>query len=151
MCTWCVPGVKGVYRRWVWYRVGILGGYTGWVPGVLYRPSQLLEEGSPTRRPATAGSGPLQRRGGSEAGWGWTDVLVRARPWTTHSRPCRPSGTRSAVQALPTGKGRHFRSFPVKLVKTAKCHRKVSKRPVLVPISQNGSKKSPLEFLGFPF
>ena len=42
-------------------------------------------------------------------------------------------------------------TFLVKLVKTAKCHQNMSKRPVLVPIFQNGSRKSPLKILRFPF
>ena len=42
-------------------------------------------------------------------------------------------------------------TFPVKLVKTAMCHQNMLKRPVIVPILQNRSRKSPLDFLGFPF
>ena len=37
------------------------------------------------------------------------------------------------------------------LSKTAKCRRKVSKRPVIVPDVQNGSGKSPLEILDISF
>ena len=47
--------------------------------------------------------------------------------------------------------GRDMDLFSVKLVKTAKCHQKVTKRPSLVPIFQNGSRKSPLDILGKPF
>ena len=47
--------------------------------------------------------------------------------------------------------GRDSMTFLIKLVKTAKCHQNVSKRPPLVPIFQNGSQKSPLEILRFPY
>ena len=50
-----------------------------------------------------------------------------------------------------TAKGRDLTSFSIKLVKTAECHQNVTKRPVLVPIFQNGSQMSPLEILRFPF
>ena len=72
--------------------------------------------------------------------------------------PAHPCGARSVPLGPPwqgpplsSRRGRHLTSFPVKLVKTAKCHRKVSKRPILVPICQNGVQKSPLDFLGYSF
>ena len=46
---------------------------------------------------------------------------------------------------------RDLTTFLIKLVKRTKCHRNVSIRPVIVPNVQNGSRKSPLGFLRFPF
>ena len=46
---------------------------------------------------------------------------------------------------------RELTSISRKLVKTAKCQPNMSKRPVIVPIIQNGVQKSPLDFLGFLF
>ena len=62
------------------------------------------------------------------------------------SPPC-PEPCYPALQP----KGRDSMTFLIKLVKRAKCHRICLKRPVIVPIFQNGVKKSPLGFLGFLF
>ena len=48
-------------------------------------------------------------------------------------------------------KGRDYDLISVKLVKTAKCHHKIPKRPVIVPIFKNRLGKSPLGFLRFPY
>ena len=70
-----------------------------------------------------------------------------------------PAGPGRSLWALPVlgplkcrlwAIGRDSMTFLRKVVKTTKCHQKVSKRPRLVPVSQNGSKKSPLEILRFP-
>ena len=82
--------------------------------------------------------------------------------------PCAPRGRRRypgppfgpgqspAVPSLSwvpycrlTAKGARFHDISIKLVKTLKCHRNVSKRPVIVPVFKNGLGKSPLDFLGF--
>ena len=65
-----------------------------------------------------------------------------------YSRP--PRGLGSLVPPR-SSKRRDSDLNLIKLVKTAKCQRKVSKRPVIVPDSQNGPEKSPLDFLGFTF
>ena len=71
---------------------------------------------------------------------------LRAR---SGSRALPGRGLRLAASWDPYG--RDSSPFSIKLVKTMKCHQKVSKRPSLVPNSQNGSKKSPLDFLRIPF
>ena len=66
-------------------------------------------------------------------------------------RSCaRPSLSGSLIAALQP-KGRDSTLISIKLVKMTKCHRNMSKRPSLVPNSQNGSRKSPLDFLRFYF
>ena len=138
-----VPG----YRR-----VGYQGGYTGvgtrvGVPGEYY--------------PAARGEVQNQRSGpaGScrEPEW-W--VLELGRTWGRRRYP-EPTLRARSVHAGPpwfwvpycrlTAKGRDSTSYSIKLVKTAKCQRKVMKRPVIVPNSQNDLRKSPLEIPGFPF
>ena len=146
--------VRGGCTGWVWD----LGGYTGWVygwvvgraiPGTTQPGPRLLEEQARQR------SGPRK----SHRGWsGWSgaaDVLgptlVRTRTLPHPLRPCRPPGPAPLGRVLLAGKGRDSDLNSIKLVKTAKCHQKVSIRPVIVPIFQNGSGKSPLGFLRFPY
>ena len=81
-------------------------------------------------------------------------IISQVRPLTTPAGPGRYSpapGRGLPVSSPGSGRGRDSMPFPVKLVKTAKCHRNVMKRPVIVPKSQNGVQKSPLDFLGFTF
>ena len=104
--------------------------------------------------PVTSGAGPGSPLQGDWSGWvtGAGTVpsachpAVRPSPRTTHSGPCRPSGARSAVLGLSSGKRRDSTSFPVKLVKTPKCRQKVSKRPVMLPILKTGSESHLLKF-----
>ena len=73
---------------------------------------------------------------------------------TTPAGPGRPTpgGPPCTSQNAASGPlGRDSMTFPVKLVKTLKCRRKVRKRPAIVPISQNGVEKSPLGILGIPY
>ena len=133
----------------VWYQ----GGYTGWVyrvgnTGCTTQPP--ARGGKPARQTATAGSGPTLQ------GWvvwkqGGLDGRTSARPAPRYhpAGPVRPPEALPVPGTLPTGKGRDLTSIPIKLVKTTKCHQKVFKRPTLVPISQNGVQKSPLDFLRF--
>ena len=80
--------------------------------------------------------------------------------WTTPRSPSPlptlrarspPPGAGVPWEGSGLSKGRDYGPEAGNLVKTTKCHRKVSKRPVIVPISQNGSEKSPLEILRFLF
>ena len=150
-----VPGT-GMSTGGVWvpgwvYRVGILGV----IPGCTTQPPRARAETSTAvQRPQGAGP-PLQGEGGTEAGAGrpLRDPYVQVRPHPTPAGPGRYSP--APGRGLPgcsssSWLGRHLRSFPRKLVKTRKCHQKVLKRPVIVPDLQNGSGKSPLDFLGFP-
>ena len=97
-------------------------------------------------------AGPGSPRGWS--GWsGWPSPLDRwapAVPGTTLRARSVPLQGPPCTWPCSPGKGRDYGYISVKLVKTAKCHRKSRKRPPVVPIFQNGSKKSPLDFLGFP-
>ena len=133
------------------YRAGIQGGYTGWggegYTG--YYPAargDLRNQRSGPRKPLQgAGVGGFLRSGALGDGGGSQDHPSGpvGHPWYP---PC--PGT---LIAASQPKGRELTSFPLKLVKTRKCHQKVVKRPVIVPILQNGSRKSPLDFLGFPY
>ena len=143
----------GEVYGWVWYqggvyrvgnRVGIPGGYTR------YPARSRLPEESPRYSEA----GPGTPAGGGVGGT-WARTLrdrscVRASEPTLRARSV-PLQDPSQVLSLSSGKGRDYGPFSIKLVKTSKCHRKVSKRPAVVPIFQNGSGKSPLEIPGFPF
>ena len=163
--NWSYVHVPEVPRPWssracrgravpVWYQ----GGYTGWVAGWVIRghPARPLLEETTHRRPVTAGNGPTPA-GGRWVGCRW----VGGRTWETvaRGRPCtHPPGPVSPPAGAFPGAGpcrvpprRDSTSFPVKLVKRPECHRKVMKRPTLVPNSQNGSGKSPLEIPGIPF
>ena len=127
-------------------RVGTWEGYTGYYPATQLR-------GRPTaKRSMNQRSGPRKALQGPGVGG------------FMHSAPGRPvpplRGPVGALQAPPCTssskpaswpKGRDLTSFLGNLVKTRKCRLKVSKRPLIVPICQNGSRKSPLEILGFPF
>ena len=145
-CTgWCGAGYG---TRWV-YGVGIRVG----IPGSTQPSSCPREE-----VPSTAKRAPEPPcRGGGVGGTGdWTrDPGVR---WAgryiptlrARSVPCRalPGIYLRIAHLRPIW--RELTSYPGNLVKTAKCRRKVSKRPVIVPICQNGVGKSPLEIPRFP-
>ena len=135
---------------------GWLGGYTGWViPGTTSHPPtcQGLHPQGPTQR-----SGPRKPLVG--AGVGGVGPSPQTRPravlGASASPPTHPAGPvgpgrPSLVGGLaPRAKGRDSSYISLELSKTAKCHQKVSKRPPVVPVSQNGSGKSPLEILRFP-
>ena len=129
-------------------RVGILGGYTGWVIPGYYRHAR-----SSTRKvlpPAERAPEPLQ-------GVEW--VGGRAVPAGPSGAPAHPlptpPGPGRSLQALPgrgwapRAKGRDSTSFLGNLVKTAKCHQKVLKRPLIVPILKTGSEYHLLNFSDF--
>ena len=82
----------------------------------------------------------------------WVRWAGRAFPTLrARSVPCRALPGEYPWNAHLGSIWRELTSFPIKLVKTAKCRRKVSKRSTLVPISQNGVQKSPLGILRFPY
>ena len=139
-------GYLGWYTGWV-IRVGIPGGYWEGVPSP---PTCCCEEHPPTsdRRERAHPAGWVGRKQG--AGITGLGTAAGTAPGTTlraRSAPCRGLPVPGPCRDPP---GRDLTSFPVKLVKTAKCHRKVSIRPVIVPNLKNGSIKSPLDFLRFP-
>ena len=91
-------------------------------------------------------------------GWGgWAtpsrNPVSRDHPRTPGPTPAGPgqSSPWEAFPGPPRAKGRDSTSFPRNLVKTAECHQKCHKRPVIVPICKKGLKKSPLEILRFLF
>ena len=127
-----------------WYQ----GGYTGWVPGrgiPVYYPATLLccEEDPPTS----------DRRERALLQAGWVGCRVRGlRCSAAGTVPCTttPCGRARALQALYRGprglpplgpKGRDSMTYSIKLVKTAKCHQKCLKRPVIVPIFKKRVQK----------
>ena len=132
-------------------------GIAGWV----YRvgntvPTQLPR--AEARRNPTSEAGPVTPAGGGVGGWGGlADPFACDIPGTSEPTPSGPGRYSPAPgRGLPgspraAGLGRDSMPYSLKLVKTTKCHRKVFKRPTLVPVCQNGSGKSPLEIPRFPF
>ena len=123
-------------------------GIPGWVQGRAIPGTQPPWKAEPW----TAKRAPEAPARGLE--WVVQGAAPARAPGTTTPGPCRALRARFAVPGpLPASWPirRDSTSIPIKLVKTTKCHRKASKRPPVVPNSQNGSQKSPLEILGFPF
>ena len=136
--TWVVRALGMVHR------VGMPGGYTGGVPS------------SP---PTSRGAVPVQRSGPRKAhrawsGWYWGCGRNGGRDGSwDHLRPGRstlwPSLSQDPQNAHLGPIGRDSINYSVKLVKTAKCHRFMSKRPTIVPVSKNGSRNHLLKFSDF--
>ena len=136
--VWCRVGIPG----WV-YRVGTRVGY--------YRDTQPAARGEVQHQR----SGPVGPAGAGVVGAGARTYRAAG---TAPGPPLR--GPVDALWASPCPGPSECRPGPIrrdsmkflrKLVKTAECHQKCQKRPVIVPILQNGYQKSPLDFLGFPF
>ena len=131
-----------VYRYWVVR--------AGWVYRVGNTGSQALPSYRAKGGPRYSEAGPVALQGRS----GW--YLGPEYPCAPGDHPSGPVGSLQAPPChLPENAAswpirRDSTSFSIKLVKTAECHQNMSKRPTLVPISQNGSRKSPLDILGFP-
>ena len=143
-------GASGrVYRAgWV-YRVGIRVGNTG-------VPSQPACSRSPPADQRPPGAGPACRAGwvGCRVGGRTGDDGGRDGSQDHPAGPLQPPGpplSWDPQNAHLRPKGRHFTLFTVKLVKTTKCHRNMSKRPVILPVSKNGPKSHLLKFSGFHF
>ena len=135
---------------------GITGGYTGWViRGAIPTHRSRAETVPPPTSDRRERALPCRGRVGRKQAVG--RPLRVPVPSNPRNPPLRgpvaaqaPWGPGSLVPPR-SSKGRDSSTFPIKLVKTAKCHRKVFKRPVIVPVFQNGPQKSPLGFPGFPF
>ena len=135
-------GVPG----WV-YGVGI----AGWV-GEGYTGTQHTARGEVQIPAKRAPNGP------AGAGSGWVSGARangrRDGSWTT------PAGPGRSLRALPVQDPqnaalgpirRELTSFLKNIVKTAKCHQNMSKRPRLVPVSKTGSESHLLIFWEFGF
>ena len=130
---------------WV-YRVGNTGsrGTT--------QPPRARDQGTPDQR-----SGPRKPLLGGWSGWVWGGGPVPfACPRVRPPIPLPTLRARSVPEAPPWQgarllgqKGRDSMTFTLKLVKTAKCHQKVSIRPPLLPISKTGSGIHLLKFQDF--
>ena len=159
-CRWSQRrGISGV-RRTAGGCTGlgmVQGGYSrvgipvGYYPCTQPPRSQLLEE----QTPSEAGPGSPVGAGVGGVCSGRTGTDPGAHPPlllpTHHSLRSGPGPCRALVgRAAPCGQRARFDVISCKVSKTAECHRKVSKRPVIVPIFQNRVQKSPLEILRFP-
>ena len=139
-------------------------GYAGWVPGWgipgygtrvgggrgIPVPSHVLGEG-----PHDSEAGPVTPlRGGGVGGHEEPGALqsqtTLALPGPAPCGRCLgpPLFSQNQVQ---TAKRRDLRSYSVKLVKTAECHRYLSIRPVIVPVLKTRPKSRLLKFLDFRF
>ena len=121
-----------------------LGRVYGWVYGWVYREGNT---GTPSHRGPTtvkrrpgSGAGPV---GPSRAGVGGLAAAPRRTVTLCALQPLPTLRARSVLADPPwqgpplsSQRGRDFRHFSVKLVKTAECHRKVCIRPVIVPVSK---------------
>ena len=124
-------------------RVGIPGEYPASSPPM------------PEESACPSGAGP-GRPAGPGVGGDWCSDVTVGGDGRYH-----PSGPVGRAQALPpctSLAGAHLgpitselTSFSIKLVKTGKCHRKVCKRPAIVPISKTALKSHLLIFLDFHF
>ena len=126
-------------RVYGWVLGGAIPGH--YPPSTLKSPPQAI----PAKRAPEAPGG-LEWVGIAVRGWAGPSTTLRARSCPPVGPPC--TGTLEC--RLLANKAR-FEVKPGNLVKTTKCHQKVCKRPALVPILQNGSQKSPLDFYRFPF
>ena len=153
--------VPGVRRPWhqrctVSCRRGMgPGGYTG----VVYRVG--TGEGYTGTQPAARGDLQIPaKRARSPAGGGVVGIWRSGALGDGGQLPGPPCGPGRVPGTLPVlgpaipalqPIGRDSITFSIKLVKTAKCHQECRKRPVIVPIFQNGSQMSALEIPRFPF
>ena len=134
------PVVWGMGTGWV-YRVGNTGTYPA---------STLLGEG-----PRYSEAGPGSPSRGAGVGGIWVpgarcSSVPPLRGPVGLQPPCTlpPLSSQTAVQTSKTSENM---IISAKLVKTAECHRNMSKRPSIVPISKTGSRNHLLIFLDFRF
>ena len=127
-----------------------LGGYQEGLYRVL--PSHCPEE--PTRRPATAGSGPPPWRG-----WVGSRVGGRTNGGGGHGQD-HPAGPVRTLQVPPCpslsecrllAKGARFDLNSLKVSQNDEVSPKSAEKASRSPYIQNGLQKSPLEILGFPY
>ena len=148
-CSTGGPG-RGCTGR-VWYQGGYTGGYTGWVIRGHPARSQTARGANPD-----SGAGPGTSLQGRWSGWSGCSgrtgtVSAPELPGTTLRARSVPPGPLPVPGTSPRAKGRHFGTFPGNLVKTGKCHRKVIKRPLIVPIYKTGSRIHLLKFQDLRF
>ena len=154
-CSTTLFGVRWVVGRVVYGRGMVPGGYRGGYTGWVIRDPSTQPARFARGDPCTAKRAPEALQGlewvvqGSDVQG--TAAVSQVPPFGPGRSPAEPSLYLGPLIAALQPKGRELRSFPRKLVKTAKCHQNASKRPRLVPIFQNGSEKSPLGILRFPF
>ena len=133
------------------------GGYTGWVlPGPPMAPAAsppMTGESAQTQR-----SGPGRPSGPGVVGSGCSGVTVGGDgSWTTLGTAQGPVGPLQGppcpgpLECPPRTNTATFSLFSVKLVKTAKCHCFMSKRPVIVPILKTRAESHLLIFSDFHF
>ena len=152
--TVVVPGTS-MSAGGVWYQGGYTGGYNGWVYRVGNTGTPSHRALSPPAGQRLQGAGPTPAGGRvvrKQGGRPLRVSQVQVRPPPTPAGPGRYSPAPGG--GLPGGsssspRGRHLRSFPVKLVKSAKCHWKVSIRPVIVPILKTALRNHLLKFSDF--
>ena len=130
---------------------GYQGGYTGWVQGGLYRVYYpAAAQGGPetakrARKPCRGWSGGLRAGCVSQGVRGlFLDPTLRARS------ACSLPGSRARLAALGPIRAR-FQSILSKVSQNSEVSPKYVKKAYHSPYFQNGSIKSPLDFLGFPF
>ena len=133
------------------------GVWDGWVPGWGMGTGWVLGRAIPGTQPAAKRRQIPAKRAPEPPAGGWSGWVSAAAPRSPGDHPC---GARSVLwpslsppRANPASGPirRDSTTFPIKLVKTVKCRQNMSKRPVIVPNSQNGSQMSPLDILRFPF
>ena len=132
-------------------RVGIPGwvyrvGREGAIPGTQPHCSRSKPDSEAGPVAPARGAEWVVRCSGRTGGRGRSQV-----PPYGPGRPCWPPCTWDLGNARLLAIGRDLTSYSIKLDKTTKCHQNMSKRPPLVPIFQNGSRKSPLGIPRFPY
>ena len=136
---------------------------SGWVPGWcrpggyqggLYRgstPSHLLARG----RPISQRSGPVRLLQGAWSGGDMgLDACRRRCSWVPPCGPgqaCCPPCTQDPLNAASWPIRARFRPLYTKLSENREVSPKYVDKACLSPYSQNGSQKSPLRFLRFPY
>ena len=139
---------------------GSLGGYTGWVPG-----RAIPGTGSTTQlpraepqEPIPSGAGPGSPCQGLEwVGYGWEGDPFACPSTGAHPAPGPPTpalwayGARFAVQDPPCGQKARFHDISQKLRQNGQVSTKSVEKACHSPCLPKRVRKSPLEFLRFPF
>ena len=145
-CTYASTGPRGV-PGWV-YRVGTQGLYRCTTQPPRAEPKGAISQRSGPRKPCRGWSG-----------WGYGGWATPSRvpglgnpgPCTTHSRHPVPSGARFAVQGPPRSKRARFHEHFLKVSQNGEVSPECVEKASHSPYISNGSVKSPLEILRFPF
>ena len=140
-----------VYRAEAW-----LGGYTGWVIPGYTALRQRCSRSPPHRRPATAGSGPplqgevVGSRWGGRAYWG-TGGAGPAPTLRARSVPVGPPWCRTRLFPPSQPITARFHLISHKVSQNHEVSPKSVHKAYHSPCFQNGLRKSPLQFLRFPY